>query len=441
MRKILISLLLVCSMLVSFSCITISKSSSAPTFTPTPASTLSEAEEILTYYKEIKPALSDTQYDRLLEMYDDYGLEIYFNYYWTDTDYTIAYKDLDSDQYGTIVDTIYDALMMLGSDELTKTLISESFNEILCNKSMQIDDIEYNSYVHSYYWGQYYLSFSDPVDTKELAVLFMGFIAYNNAGESALNDAGFIEQYYNGFKGYFYGELDDEVGYLSYLDSYGIDDPYRAMIECLKAGVMHVFATNDFRYDFSEYIKACMSSETSLWWAYPSIEPIRTKTNAALQYIESVNPAWGKDFFIEFSDPANADALYEPMSSELSYIYFYDDGTYYGTYENSTGTMNATLHIDEIDNETGKLVASFSFCPVDGNLDGKSGEYRMVGNVNFRTSEVFLKGEEWISEQPRGYNMLDINGMLFATRLIGEFNREELTEIVLDRAEDDFYTD
>ena len=110
-------------------------------------------------------------------------------------------------------------------------------------------------------------------------------------------------------------------------------------------------------------------------------------------------------------------------------------GAYSGYYNNNSGKMTLTIDVYMVDmtKQTSNIWARFEFSPGVGNTSGKSGEYKMEGDLNFFTGMVTLHGTQWISSNPENYNMLGLTGTMTETTFNGLLDRTYLPEFYLSR--------
>ena len=402
----------------------------------------SEQPEIFDYYETLENYLTEDQNNELEEIYFEYGIQLYMNQYWERDEYRIESQNILWPYFGEVIDTFYGALQLLGTDEKTISLVNLYVNSVCFNALMRIDGVDYDFYADSYIGGNYYISYTPDINSHEVAAYLMQALAYNSIiKKSNLDSFEFSTFNYNGFTYYDDDIKDSQDRYSEYLDNvfrYDYPKDIELLVEYYKAGLLSSLSTQSVSDDFASYIYQCTSPLHSLWWAYSVAEPIRSKADIALAFISSVNPAWNKEFFISISEPDNAEEILNSAPSNASYSYFVSGGVYKGYYINSSGRMNAVLYIDEINDLTSEITARFAFSPSSRNEEGKSGEYRLFGTLDFQTNEVNLKGVEWISKQPEGYSMLDISGKLLAKKLSGYFSRNYNSRIDLYRNEDEF---
>ncbi len=400
--------------------------------TPTPESALLNGREVT----QFESYFTSTQKFEMNELNEKYGIDIWMNAQWqTDENYT--HSDIAPAQYAEIIDNVSEAIFLLNELGDATAEINQYINALSFFDVITVDGVDRSWLASTEAEGYYIIDYATASNSRELAARLLSIIAYTTANEEALAYHYFSNINANGF--YLY---DDQLplGALSYRDclaSYGITDPEDIQIECLKAGFLTPESTESIRADFAEYIYQSISPNHSFWWAYGNVNPIQTKIESALQYMGSLHPAWCDTYIIVVFNPEYGEILYY-LSSDLNSTYYLNGAVYSGTYQNTSGTMNAELIIDSIDNESGKINARFVFSPADGNTIEKSGEYALSGYVDFTSNSLSLQADHWISAVPEGYNMLDINGVLFATKLSGEFNRDKNIEIVLDRNPDSY---
>ncbi len=117
-------------------------------------------------------------------------------------------------------------------------------------------------------------------------------------------------------------------------------------------------------------------------------------------------------------------------------------GYWEGYYNNNSGVMDLTINLYdyEQDNTRGYneflVTAEFIFSPRPGrNSGGKSGKYLMRGYINVESGYIWMVGKYWLSTQPSGYNMLDIEGEIDLSNgtFNGRLKRDKNTGFWLER--------
>lgn len=110
-------------------------------------------------------------------------------------------------------------------------------------------------------------------------------------------------------------------------------------------------------------------------------------------------------------------------------------GKWIGFYNNNSGKMNLEIDIYMVDmtKGTSNVWARFDFSPGVGNTNGKSGEYKLEGDLNIYTGEVSMHGTQWISANPENYSMLNLSGIITDTTFDGLLERDYLPEFYLNR--------
>lgn len=110
-------------------------------------------------------------------------------------------------------------------------------------------------------------------------------------------------------------------------------------------------------------------------------------------------------------------------------------GEYQGDYKNTSGGMSLTVTLSNV--HTGTIYAfvdaDIHFSPIEGNKDGKEGEYLASGYVDLITGEIILIGEAWVGQPPEGYEMLNLKGKITGDSFVGEFDRDYLKGFKLNR--------
>ena len=401
---------------------------------PEESSTLTNHKaDILQYYERIRFDISYRQYLELFDIYRIYGIEIRMNEPWTDeSDY--SFLDITSAQFGLAIDTLYASLKLINNFNKSIPYIDDYINAIsFC--IIKDQNSKRQAWVSSWHSeGCYYIDYMSTISKQELAARLLSIIAYTEVDDITLKESKFSDYNANGFTNYDDEVLANEPQYIEYLAEYEIIDSGSVLIECQKAGLLTAESTKSIRDDFSEYIYQCISPSSQLIMAYSLIKPIQSKATAAFKCLETINPHWSRYALEEnFSSLKHVDLFKGNL--ELGYSYFIAGGEYYGHYQNTSGGMTAALKIESVDDKTCEIIAVFTFYPAienDVNQE-KSGSYSMHGYVNFVTNEFRLVGDKWLTQQPEGYNMLDIVGVLFATKLVGDFERNSMTTIVMDR--------
>lgn len=395
----------------------------------------------MSYYADLSKSIDATAYDELIDLYETYNITISFNrtaepFYYVHSEIagTPTYTKLEDIYLSSAIHFAYSAILALGSDTSAINLVDQNIDKIYLWGKLMI-----NTYNVDFYYSDSscLMAYTLESDENKLTANIFRSIALNLAKSCEItdyNDA-FINAALNGFNGY-----DDENGdqssdnYLNILSSNGIINYYKKSSECLSAGFLTQESLASFEDDFSEYAYQLVSSDSQLWELYSFCAPIREKADWVMAQLNEINPQWTREFFLSLSQPDNALVINNTLENTSTPTYFYAN-TYTGTYENTEGTMTATLNITYLNSKTGEIEAEFVFGPADDTSEGKSGSYIMNGVLDFKTAEVSLYGTAWISEQPKNYNMLNIHGLMFTGRIIGEFERDELTEIVLDKAD------
>jgi hypothetical protein len=110
-------------------------------------------------------------------------------------------------------------------------------------------------------------------------------------------------------------------------------------------------------------------------------------------------------------------------------------GKWTGYYNNNSGKMNLEIDIYMVDmtTNTSNVWARFIFSPDISNPTGKSGEYKLEGDLNVYTGEVSMQGTQWISANPENYSMLSLSGIITDTTFNGLLERGYLPEFYLNR--------
>jgi hypothetical protein len=444
MKRLLFFFLLACSLLAFVSC---GYKTDDPTF-------LSQSD-----YDEkiLEPELTDDQSMHLSEISYYYGIDLRMNQYWDENEYFYYSGEITPEEYGDVIDCIYFALTRIADEYDSNThLIGDCIDTISCISNMEFDGVQYDfcASTEQSYHKNFYFSYNSDSDPKELAAEIMYYVALylpcmdvndedlclfdidstsNKTALVNLTNYGFCANQYNGFSNYDNNVTYDNQKYVNILKENGITDTHDILVECACAGLLSPSSSESVICDFADYIFAMTRPSGEIWKLYPVVEPVQIKADAAITYISSINPSWNKGFFISMSNPDNLPELYEPKSFGENLSRYCSGAVYTGIYQNSRGEMNAVLEITSFDSDTGEITAEFTFSPAPNSPEENSGKYRMTGSYDYHTNSISLKGAEWISIQPSGYNMLDIDGVMFATRIVGEFNRDELTEINLVR--------
>jgi len=124
-------------------------------------------------------------------------------------------------------------------------------------------------------------------------------------------------------------------------------------------------------------------------------------------------------------------------TTEGDLLNFYLD-SYSGYYMNNSGSMFMTVVIEHIepDETSPNTWGTVSFWPGETNEKGKTGSYGVEGYLNVNTGEIIMWGTNWISDQPKGYDMLDFVARIEEVTFKGKFYRDYLEDFHLVRHED-----
>jgi hypothetical protein len=444
MKRIAIFLLTLLIALSSISCLPASSLLLLAMANNVSVSADSSSNEYLKNCDEIGEYIDEDAYDELIYLFDIYSIEVYFNekpYVYADYDPTFYYyppfTTIEDEDVSAAIHYIYDAVTALGSDDLTVMLVRNSIDALYCWKKVMVESISQTFYLPPTTLNHSILiSYNLNSEENDLTANIINRIAFDAAGSDGIsaNQDAFNLSAQNGFINY--NDLNSRKAdnYLNILSKNGIININKVNAECLSAGFLSQESLKNFQRDFSEYAYELASSDSQLWALYSFCKPIRDKADWTLEQMAILNPMWTKEFFLNLSKPSSASSLIE-MNNDFSVPTYFYPNAYAGFYENTEGTMTAALEITSLDDKTGAIEAVFSFGPADEVSEGKTGSYRMNGNVNFKTAEITLYGTDWISEQPEGYNMLNIHGSMFSSKLVGNFERDYSAEIVLDMVE------
>ncbi len=404
----------------------------------------SSTNQYLSDCDDIREYIDEDAYDELIYLFDTYDIEVYFNkepFVYADFDSTFYYDPpftpIEDQNVSGAIHYIYDAITALGNDERTSTLVRNSIDELYCWRKIMVESTSRTFYLPPTTTNHSILiSYNLNSEENDLTANIINRIAFDAAGTAGLtwNRDAFNLSAQNGFINYDALNNHKADNYLNILSKNGIININKVNTECLGAGFLTQESLKSFPWDFSEYAYELASSDSKLWALYPFYKPIRDKADWALEQMADLNPLWTKEFFLNLSKPDSASALND-MDYDFSVPTYLYPKVYAGFYENTEGTMTATLEITHLDDETGAIEAVFSFGPADETSEGKTDSYRMSGYVDFKTAEINLYGTDWISEQPKGYNMLNIHGSMFISKLVGDFERDYSSEMVLDQVE------
>lgn len=254
-----------------------------------------------------------------------------------------------------------------------------------------------------------------------------------------LNSLEFASYNTNGFLNYD-NEIVEEKHYDKILDSQNISSK---LTEYKKAGFLDTRSVESIDYDFCYYVSGLFTNSENFWYDYSKFPAIYEKANKVIFILEKENPAWNLEQIIEISHPDGLSALKEIQNTnndsektikevqEINFTKYL--GLWKGTYHNNSGAMNLDLDIIKIDENTGETTALFSFSPSKDNEDGKSGAFMMTGFIDVDKNTLTLVGDEWVSEQPKGYNKLDLNGEFVENYLKGNLDRDDMKNFLLEK--------
>jgi len=388
----------------------------------------------LEYYEKIKEDISEESYDMLVEIKNKYDIDVKFAETITISG-TEKYFALPKEKYDFVTKRVYDILQYFGDETYTVSLIGSLVNSIYCYDTITFEGEE-NSSVTSPLPKKISLAvFEEYYYEKNYLMLdFASPLAWLISDQYDLFDTEFATSSSNGFIGYDNRVIDDEK-YSNILRNNSVFGNNEQ--EMLEAGFLYSSGIEEIANDFNHYVCGLFGNEDDFWEKYAEYEAVNKKTKAVVKFLNILNPKkWNFDYFVELSHPSGLSALsmLESLEYDITADYI---GLWEGTYQNNTGKMNVVIDVLEINIEAGEVKASFAFSPGIGNTRGLSGEYSMVGDIDLLSGDILLRADEWISDQPPGYEMLDIIGIISFERFDGLLMRGEMREIYLTRKKDD----
>ena len=107
-------------------------------------------------------------------------------------------------------------------------------------------------------------------------------------------------------------------------------------------------------------------------------------------------------------------------------------GEYSGEYLNIGGKMIMTMYINNAiyeGNNRVQVSAVIAFKPYDRTSAAKSGTYFASGYVDIKAGTIIIEPDKWISEQPKGYEMLGFKGFYEEGEIDALLDRDELREL------------
>jgi len=383
------------------------------------------------YYDKLKEDINHESYVMLTEIYDTYGIEIRFDKTMNESEPKISKTyELPKEKYDLAIERIYEILNYYGDDKATVELLSDIIDSFYCVDSITFEGD--NSYsVTSSFSSTITIAILDTDSYNKSTKMsdLGGALSWLILGRYDIYDVDFVSNNTNGFIDYDDKVETDDEEYLKILKSYDIygDDQEQ---ELLKAGILSPYGVERVGYDFQSYFTGLLGNRDDFWDKYSSHAAVNKKTNEAVKYLNSINPKWTFEYFVELSHPDGLDALSELKSLDLD-ITSDIIGIYSGTYQNNSGEMNVDIEIFEVDKNTGDAKAKFVYSPGDGNDSAKSGAYYMTGNIDLDNGEFYLNGSEWITEKPKKYNMFDLTGTIIGNKFKAKIDRDYLQDFVL----------
>ncbi len=381
------------------------------------------------YHQKIYYDISEESDQKYHFLYKNYGITLRFDQP-DDYDFADDYEVIliDKDQYDAAIAYVYDMITAFGEREYTRTLFDYLLDDFFVCEDLIVDG--------EYYWQQTdgnekaaLISISDvDFDDQNMSVLLFSYVLsgliYDQYG---LDNLKYDSINTNGFVGYDSDVMHKEDEYLNILERNQVSDAIE--YESFKAGILTSDGMSNVYYDFADYVSGLCANDDNFWDKYVAFEAVYLKTQETLRFLNLVNPDWTFEYFVELSHPDPEYALHDDsflnpvFDKTKDYL-----GEWQGDYLNTTGDMLFLLTIDSMDNETGEAAGTFKFSPAPGNYDGKSGEYTINGVVNFKTGEIVITPEAWVSAQPKGYEMLGMSGTMMFDHFEGDFDRDDLTE-------------